>query len=259
VRRREFIALLSASVWSLAVARFSSHHTRAAKRGISDEWLVRRSQLVTAPSRGLAGVGGVAVEHLMRPLQPADERVRQLLGRRRECRVQLADHVAMQADGTPHLIALALQELHQDRLGGRIVKLRIAELLSADVIRRYLETLPTEQTGWLAGLRDPLITRVLALLHAAPAHSWTFEALAAQAATSRSVLAERFVHLIAQPPMQYLRQLRTQVASRLLAEDGAKVAAVAAAVGFELEAAFSRAFKRCMGVSPDDWRQQPPS
>jgi AraC-like DNA-binding protein len=158
----------------------------------------------------------------------------------------------MQADGTPHLIALALQELHQDRLGGRIVKLRIAELLFADVIRRYLETLPTEQTGWLAGLRDPLIARVLALLHAAPAHSRTLEALAAQAATSRSVLAERFVHLIGQPPMQYLRQLRMQVASRLLAEDGAKVAAVAAAVGFGSEAAFSRAFKRCLGVSPDE-------
>jgi AraC-like DNA-binding protein len=165
----------------------------------------------------------------------------------------------MQADGMPHLIALALQELHENRLGGWIVKLRIAELLFADVMRRYLETLPTEQTGWLAGLRDPLIARVLALLHAAPARSWTLEALAAQAATSRSVLAERFVHFIGQPPMQYLRQLRMQLASRLLTEDGAKVAAVAAAVGFESEAAFSRAFKRCMGVSPDEWRRQPPS
>jgi AraC-like DNA-binding protein len=164
-----------------------------------------------------------------------------------------------QADGMPHLIALALQELREDRSGGQIVKLRIAELLFADVMRRYLETLPSEQTGWLAGLRDPLVARVLALLHAAPAQSWTLEALAEQAATSRSVLAERFVHFIGQPPMQYLRQLRMQMASRLLVEDGAKVVSVAAAVGFDSEAAFSRAFKRCVGVSPDEWRRQQPS
>jgi AraC-like DNA-binding protein len=160
------------------------------------------------------------------------------------------------ADGMHHLVAFALQELREHRLGGRIVKLRMAELLFADVMRRYLETLPRDETGWLAGLRDPLVARVLGLLHAAPAQSWTLEALAAQAATSRSVLAERFTHFIGQPPMQYLRQLRMQAASRLLSEDGAKIAAVATAVGFESEAAFSRAFKRCVGVSPDEWRRR---
>jgi len=165
----------------------------------------------------------------------------------------------MQADGMPHLIALALQELREDRSGSQIVRLRIAELLFADVMRRYLETLPGDRTGWLAGLRDPLVARVLALLHAAPARSWTLEALADQSATSRSVLAERFVHFVGQPPMQYLRQLRMQMASRLLVEDGAKVVSVATAVGFESEAAFSRAFKKCVGVSPDEWRRQQPS
>ena len=85
------------------------------------------------------------------------------------------------------------------------MKLRMAELLFVEVMRRYLETLPSGQTGWLAGLRDPLVARALALLHNAPAQDWTLDALAAQAATSRSVLAERFVHFIGQPPMQYLR------------------------------------------------------
>ena len=160
------------------------------------------------------------------------------------------------ADGMPHLIAFALQELREHRSGGQVVKLRMAELLFVDVMRRYLEALPAGQTGWLAGLRDPLVARALALLHAAPAQSWTLDALAAQAATSRSVLAERFVHFTGQPPMQYLRQLRMQSACRLLAEDGAKVAAVAVAVGFESEAAFSRAFKRAVGLSPDEWRRQ---
>jgi AraC-like DNA-binding protein len=159
-------------------------------------------------------------------------------------------------DGLTHLIAFALQELRGHRSGGQVVKLRIAELLFVDVMRRYLETLPHKQTGWLAGLRDPLVARALSLLHNAPAHGWTLETLAAQAHTSRSVLAERFAYFIGQPPMHYLRQLRMQLASRLLVEENAKVGTVAAAVGFESEAAFSRAFKKCVGLSPDEWRRQ---
>jgi AraC-like DNA-binding protein len=159
-------------------------------------------------------------------------------------------------DGLPNLIAFAMDELRERRSGGQVVRLRMAELLFVDVIRRHLETVPGEKVGWLAGLRDGLVARALALLHDAPAQSWTLEALAVRAGTSRSVLAERFVHFIGQPPMQYLRQLRMQVASRLLVEDGAKVGAVAAAVGFESEAAFSRAFKKCVGVSPDQWRRR---
>jgi AraC-like DNA-binding protein len=159
-------------------------------------------------------------------------------------------------DGLPHLSAFAMHELRKRRAGGQAVKLRLAELLFVDVLRRYLETLPDGKVGWLAGLRDPLVVRALALLHDAPAQGWTLDALAAQAGTSRSVLAERFVHFIGQPPMQYLRELRMQMASRLLVEDGAKVVSVAAAVGFESEAAFSRAFKKCVGLSPKEWRQR---
>jgi AraC-like DNA-binding protein len=160
------------------------------------------------------------------------------------------------ADGLPHLIAFALDELRGRRSGAQVVKLRMAELLFVDVMRRYLEALPGDEVGWLAGLRHPLVARALALLHNAPAQGWTLDMLAAEAGTSRSVLAERFGHLIGQPPMQYLRQLRMQMASRLLAEDGAKVAAVATAVGFDSEAAFSRAFKKCVGLPPDEWRRR---
>ena len=163
---------------------------------------------------------------------------------------------AAAGDGIAHLIAFALQELRGQRSGGQVVKLRIAELLFVDVMRNYLETLPREQTGWLAGLRDPLVARALSLLHNAPAHTWTLEELASQSNTSRSVLAERFTHFIGQPPMHYLRELRMQIASRMLVEENAKVAAAAAAVGFESEAAFSRAFKKCVGLSPDEWRRQ---
>jgi AraC-like DNA-binding protein len=126
----------------------------------------------------------------------------------------------------------------------------MAELLLVDVMRRYLKALPSGQIGWLAGLRDPLVARALALLHNAPAYGWTLDALAAHAATSRSVLAERFVLLIGQPPIHYLRALRMQLACRLLSQDGAKAVSVARAVGFESEAAFSRAFKKSVGLSP---------
>jgi AraC-like DNA-binding protein len=163
---------------------------------------------------------------------------------------------SVSGDGMSHLIAFALNELRDSRSAGQVVRLRMAELLFVEVMRRHLEALPREQTGWLAGLRDPLVARALVLLHAAPAQNWTLDELAAQAATSRSVLAERFVHFIGQPPMQYLRELRMQLASRLLADDGAKVASVSAAVGFESEAAFSRAFKKCVGLSPDEWRRR---
>jgi len=159
-------------------------------------------------------------------------------------------------DGLTHLVAFALQELRRPRAGGQVVKLRVAELLFVDTMRRYLATLSGEQTGWLAGLRDPLVARALTLLHRSPAWNWTLDALAAQAGTSRSVLAERFAHFIGRPPMQYLRDLRMQAASRLLVEDNAKVMSVAAAVGFDSEAAFSRAFKKSVGLSPDEWRRR---
>jgi AraC-like DNA-binding protein len=123
-------------------------------------------------------------------------------------------------------------------------------------VRRHLETLPAAETGWLAGLSEPLVARALALLHGAPARHWTLEALAVQAGASRSVLAERFVQFVGQPPIQYLTQWRMQLATRMLVEPGAKVAAVAAAAGYESEGAFSRAFKRCTGVAPAVWRRR---
>ena len=126
-----------------------------------------------------------------------------------------------------------------------------------EVVRRYLGALPPEQTGWLAGLRDPLVGRALALLHERPAHPWTLEALARAGGLSRTTLAERFAHFVGQPPMQYLTRWRMQLAARLLSEAGAKVSAVAMRVGYDSEAAFSRAFKRVTGRSPAAWRRTP--
>jgi AraC-like DNA-binding protein len=148
----------------------------------------------------------------------------------------------------------AVVESNQRRPGGEAVLERMSEMLFVEVLRRYIDSLPAEQTGWLAGMRDPSIGRVLGLLHEKPDAPWTLERLAEDAAMSRSTLHERFVQFIGQPPMQYLAQWRMQVAATLLRDTKAKIIEVAFSVGYESEAAFSRAFKRTVGVAPGAWR-----
>jgi AraC-like DNA-binding protein len=147
-----------------------------------------------------------------------------------------------------------VEESRAKRMGAEGVLTRLAELMFIEVLRRYLEGLQPDQTGWLAGLRDPVVGRALSVLHARPAHPWTLVELGEAAAASRSSLAERFTHLVGLPPMQYLTRWRMQLAADMLARGGAKVAAVAAEVGYESEAAFSRAFKKATGSSPGSWR-----
>jgi AraC-like DNA-binding protein len=153
------------------------------------------------------------------------------------------------------LIELTLAEAQARRPGGGCIRLGLSELMFVEVVRRYLAALPGDQPGWLAALRDPGIGRVLALFHEQPAHPWTLEEAAKRAGMSRSVLADRFLHLVGQPAMQYLTHWRVQVAARLLADGAAKVAAVALDVGYGSEAAFSRSFKKITGVSPAAWRK----
>jgi len=148
-----------------------------------------------------------------------------------------------------------VEESRADRAGADTVLTRLAELMFIEVLRRHLETITPEQTGWLAGLRDPMVGKALGLLHARPAHAWTLDELAREVAASRSKFAERFAWLVGEPPMQYLAKWRMQLAANQLAQGSEKVAAVASAVGYESEAAFSRAFKKATGVSPAAWRQ----
>ena len=119
-----------------------------------------------------------------------------------------------------------------------------------EVVRRHLESLPAQEAGWLAGLRDPFVGKALSLIHAAPALNWTIEKLAKDVGLSRSVLAQRFAHLVGMPPMQYLAKWRMQIASGLLSDGSANVATVAAEIGYASEAAFSRAFKKMVGNRP---------
>ena len=147
-----------------------------------------------------------------------------------------------------------IDESRSERAGSESVLTRLAEVMFIEVLRRYVDELPPGQTGWLAGLQDEVVGRVLMLLHSRPAHPWTLPDLAREASASRSALAERFTAIIGQPPIQYLTQWRMQVAANLLVQSGAKVSAIGAQVGYESEAAFSRAFKKATGLAPGAWR-----
>jgi AraC-like DNA-binding protein len=168
-------------------------------------------------------------------------------------------HIRRPASGDGNLldrlVELTLAEGQLHRPGGHCIRLRLSELMFVEVVRRHLESLPSEETGWLAGLRDPTVGRALALLHERPAHDWTLDDLARHVGISRSVLAERFTHVLGQPPMHYLTHWRIQLGARLLADGGRKVAAVGAEVGYASEAAFSRTFKKITGASPSTWRK----
>lgn len=148
------------------------------------------------------------------------------------------------------------EESRRGRAGADCVLTRLAELMFIEVLRRYLDELPPGQTGWLAGLRDDVVGRVLALIHHQPAHPWTLIDLAREAGSSRTSLSDRFTQIVGQPPMQYLTQWRMQVAATRLAQSAAKVAAIAAEVGYDSEAAFSRAFKKATGLAPGAWRER---
>ena len=154
-----------------------------------------------------------------------------------------------------NFIRQVTEESRLGRPGADCVLTRLAELMFIEVLRRYLEDLPQGQTGWLAGLRDEVVGKALGLLHSRPAHPWTLADLAREAASSRSSLAKRFTELMGQPPMQYLAQWRMQVAANLLSQGGAKVATIGAEVGYDSEAAFSRAFKKSTGLAPGAWRE----
>ena len=99
-----------------------------------------------------------------------------------------------------------------------------------------------------------MVARVLALLHADPAHPWTLDEIAMQVGSSRTVLHERFTLLIGRPPMRYLVGWRMQLAAERLATTDDAIARIAAGVGYESEAAFNRAFRRVTGVPPGRWR-----
>ena len=149
----------------------------------------------------------------------------------------------------------AASEIAMGRPGSETVLAKLSELLFVETVRRYIATMPQSQTGWLAGLADPVVAKVLTLMHGDIARDWGLEELARESGLSRSVLAERFTRLIGMAPIQYLANWRMQVAAQELKDSNTSLARIAQMVGYDSEAAFSRAFKKAHGKAPAGWRR----
>lgn len=149
----------------------------------------------------------------------------------------------------------AAREHASGRPASQDILARLSEMLFVEAVRGYIDALPGSATGWLAALRDPSLSRALNSLHLRPARPWTAEELAKEACLSRSAFAERFTNTVGLPPMSYLTRWRMLLAGQRLRESSDTLAQVAAAVGYESEFSFSRAFARETGVTPGAWRK----
>jgi len=170
------------------------------------------------------------------------------------CKVNIRnDHAGQWLENS---IKFSAAEAGANRAGSEAVLARLSEALFVETLRRYMVELPPQQTGWLAGARDPKVGAALAHLHRAPEYPWTIAHLAQEVGVSRSVLAERFRHYLGEPPMTYLSRWRLQLGARLLTSTSYSVARISGDVGYESEPAFNRAFKREFGTPPARFRMQ---
>jgi AraC-like DNA-binding protein len=147
-----------------------------------------------------------------------------------------------------------VEEAASGRVGSEAMLAKLSEALFVDTLRRYVASLPEQTTGWLAGTRDPIVGKSLALLHSRVAYPWTIAGLADEVGISRSALVERFTRYLSEPPMGYLTRWRLELAARALEHSSRGVAEIADDVGYESEAAFNRAFKREFGQPPGRYR-----
>ncbi|GAB4554071.1 MAG: hypothetical protein Fur0016_12290 [Anaerolineales bacterium] len=153
------------------------------------------------------------------------------------------------------ILTLMAEEAESQRPAKEVVLRRLADILFVQIVQRWVEIHGQQNSGWLGAFHDPLIGKALELIHLQPQHAWTVASLAQAIACSRSAFAARFSALVSEPPMEYLTRWRMQIASRLLAEDPAlPIGEIAARVGYRSEAAFSKAFKRLLGVAPMTYR-----
>ncbi|WP_284386792.1 AraC family transcriptional regulator [Devosia yakushimensis] len=169
----------------------------------------------------------------------------------RSCDVATKDPVV-----TPLLEAMTA-EAGQHRMGGATILSRMADLLTARLIRCWFDCTSSPTTGWLAAIRDVHVGRALAAMHRDPGHGWTVESLAATAGQSRSVFAERFSTLLGEGAAHYLTRWRMQLAQEWLGQGELTIAEAASRLGYESEASFARAFKRTTGQSPGAARRTP--
>jgi AraC-like DNA-binding protein len=166
--------------------------------------------------------------------------------------------VNIRTDASGHWLESSILHLVDEAVSGRVgseaMLAKLSEALFVDTLRRYVDSLPEQHNGWLAGARDPVVGRSLALLHSRVAHPWTIADLADEVGISRSALVERFSRYLSEPPMTYLTRWRLQLAAQSLQHTSRGVADIASGIGYQSEAAFNRAFRREFGQPPGRYR-----
>ena len=152
-------------------------------------------------------------------------------------------------------LQLLATEMAVQAPGSEVVANRLAEVLFIQTIRAHIASgAENRQRGWLRAIFDPRIGTALRSVHEHLNHPWTVESLAEAAGMSRSAFAAQFKELLGQTPLEYVTDWRMQKATQLLREQDRKLIDVAQSVGYESDAAFSKAFKRIVGVTPGVYR-----
>ncbi|WP_160003943.1 AraC family transcriptional regulator [Rhizobium sp. 18055] len=169
--------------------------------------------------------------------------------------VMRTSDLAANEPAIPALLDAMAREVDLNRVGAGGILARLADVLTATIIRTWVEHGCGDATGWLAAVRNPEVGRVLAAIHLNPAHDWSVDELARQMGASRSGFAQRFVDVVGETPARYVARMRMHLAHQWLRE-GQRVSAVARRLGYESEASFSRAFKRVIGASPSHFRER---
>ena len=211
---------------------------------LSDRYEVLRHGGGGAPTTVICGV--VRVDH------PAAQRLVHLLPRL----ITVDAWSAPEAEWLQSTLRFMAVEARALRPGGDTVITRLADILVVQVIRAWIARDPAAQTGWVGALRDPQIGRAIALIHHDPTRIGTLASLATEVGMSRSAFAARFTELVGEPAMHYAARWKMHAARLSLREDDATLTELASRLGYESEAAFSRAFKRVMGVSPGAARRR---
>jgi AraC-like DNA-binding protein len=166
-------------------------------------------------------------------------------------------HVRGEAGRLDPVLQLLSAEVGAAQPGARTVISRLADVMLVMALRAHLAGLQgsCKEGGWLRAVVDPQIGAVLAAIHDKPQAPWSVESLAQTAAMSRSAFAARFAELVGVPPLHYVTRWRMQKAAHALRTSEARLAEIASSVGYETEAAFSKAFKRIYQQSPGAFRR----
>ncbi|MDH4180710.1 MAG: AraC family transcriptional regulator [Betaproteobacteria bacterium] len=230
-------------------------HLMMSEPGLQPPKGARLAELLARRPRQLVYGGGGAVTRFVCGYLACDARLARMLlgGMPRVLQVNVrGSNAGIWLESSLHY---ALAEARSPRPGGSGVLAKLAELLFIEVLRLYIDRQSAGRTGWLAGVGDRIVGAALNEMHSRPAHAWTLDELARSAGTSRSVLAERFQHLVGSPPMQYLTQWRMLLAANLLSRSNAPLSRIAEDVGYQTDTAFIRAFRREYGAPPAAWRR----